>query len=389
MPNGGTLLIETRNIDLAESFSDQHHEVTPGRYVELKVSDTGVGMTKDVVSHLFEPFFTTKDPGEGTGLGLATVYSIVKQAGGSIWVYSEPGKGTSFKIYLPRVEAGAAVADEPQLANLPLHGSETVLVVEDQEQLRTMAARVLREYGYQVQEAESADDALSYARQQERELHVLLTDLVMPGMSGWDLAEEIKTLRPGVAIVFMSGYSERAIRDRNMLDSAGTFLNKPFSPEALAQKVREALSANEPAAPALVPVDDRQRRSVRVVVADDEPGVRAFFRTALEDEGYEVIEAASGTQVLHEVRTGAVDLVITDLVMPEQEGVDTVRALRSEVPGIGIIAMSGGFGAHFLKVALAFGADAVMSKPVEAEDLVIKVSEVLKLRLNGAEIGHR
>jgi PAS domain S-box-containing protein len=387
MPNGGTLLIETANVDLAESFSDQHHEVTPGSYVELKVSDTGVGMTKEVVSHLFEPFFTTKDPGEGTGLGLATVYSIVKQSGGSIWVYSEPGKGTSFKIYLPRVQAGATVAEEPKAGNLALHGSETILVVEDQEQLRAMAARVLRVYGYQVHEAENAEDALSYARRHETELHLLLTDLVMPGMSGWDLAEEIRTLRPGVAIIFMSGYSERAIRDRHTLDSVGTFLNKPFSLEALALKVREALDANRPAVPAM-PANGSGPRSVRVVVADDEPGVRAFFRTALQDEGYEVIEAASGTQVLQEVRTGRVDLVITDLVMPEQQGVDTVRTLRSEVPGIGIIAMSGGFGAHFLKVALAFGADAVMSKPVEAEDLATKVSEVLKLRFNGAQIGH-
>ena len=378
MPNGGTLLIETANIDLAESFSDQHHEVTPGRYVELKVSDTGVGMTKEVVSHLFEPFFTTKDPGEGTGLGLATVYSIVKQTGGSIWVYSEPGKGTSFKIYLPRVEAGARTLEEPAPGALVLHGSETILVVEDQEQLRTMAAHVLREYGYQVHEAASAEEALQQARQYEGEIHLLLTDLVMPGLSGWDLAERIRTLRPGIAIVFMSGYSERAIRDRRMLDAAGSFLNKPFSPEVLALKVRDALNAARPPAPAPAAPLDPNRRPVNIVVADDEPGVRAFFRAALEEEGYQVMEAANGKQVVDLVHTHSVDLVITDLVMPEQEGVETVRALRKELPGLGIIAMSGGFGAHFLKVAVALGANAVLCKPVEAEDLVNRVADVLR-----------
>jgi PAS domain S-box-containing protein len=377
MPNGGTLLIESSNIDLAESFSDQHHEVTPGRYVELKVSDTGVGMTKEVVSHLFEPFFTTKDPGEGTGLGLATVYSIVKQTGGSIWVYSEPGKGTSFKIYLPRVEAGAHPLEEPAPSALVLQGWETILVVEDQEQLRTMAAHVLREYGYQVHEAASAEEALQDARQYEGEIHLLLTDLVMPGLSGWDLAERIRTLRPEVAIVFMSGYSERAIRDRRMLDAAGSFLNKPFSPEVLARKVRDALNASHPAVAHSAAAPDPNRRRVMVVVADDEPGVRSFFRAALEEEGYEVREAATGKQVLEIVHAHPVDLVITDLVMPEQEGIETVRALRKEFAGLGIIAMSGGFGAHFLKVAVALGANAVLCKPVEAEDLVNRVAEVL------------
>jgi CheY-like chemotaxis protein len=292
-------------------------------------------------------------------------------------VNSEQGKGSSFKIYLPRVAAGARTPDEPAPEGLALHGAETILVVEDQEQLRTMAARVLSEYGYEVQEAASAEEALEQARQYEGRIHLLLTDLVMPGMSGWDLAEKVKTLRPDLAIVFMSGYSERAIRDRQMLDSAGTFLNKPFSPETLAIKVREALNALQPAV--TVPAAGEPRlRPARVLVADDEPGVRAFFRTALEEEGYEVVEAANGKQALQEVRTGPVDLVITDLVMPGQEGVETVRALRKEVPGIGIIAMSGGFGANFLKVVLTFGANAVISKPVEAGDLAAKVAEVLR-----------
>jgi CheY-like chemotaxis protein len=175
----------------------------------------------------------------------------------------------------------------------------------------------------------------------------------------------------------MSGYSERAIRDRHMLDSAGAYLAKPFSPETLAIKVREALNALPGAA---LPATDGEARkhAARVLVADDEPGVRTFFRNVLEDEGYEVVEAADGKQAFSAVRAGGVDLVISDLVMPEQEGAETIRALRKEQPDIGIIAMSGGFGARFLKVALLLGADAVMSKPVEAEHLTAKVAEVLE-----------
>ena len=246
MPNGGTLLIETTNVDLEEGFAGPHAEVQAGRYVQLKVTDTGVGMTQEVLSHLFEPFFTTKKAGEGTGLGLATVYGIVKQCGGSIWIYSQPGQGTNFQIYLPRIEPLGTAAREPAQATPTARGTETILLVEDQDQLRKMSARVLQAYGYHVLEAADPDAALLHSANYAGPIHLLLTDVVMPGMMGPELADRIKPQRPALGVVFMSGYSERALLDRQIME--GAYLAKPFSPKALAIKVREVLdSTREPA----------------------------------------------------------------------------------------------------------------------------------------------
>ena len=216
----------------------------PGPYVQLKVSDTGIGMTRDVMSHLFEPFFTTKKPGEGTGLGLATVYGIVKHSNGSIWVYTNLGKGRRSRIYLPRVNAAARLQHEPVPAPPSLRGTETILLVEDQEQLRKMVGNVLRSYGYRVLEAANPGEALLHSERYAGPIHLLLTDVVMPGMTGPELADRLKPLRPAMVVVFMSGYSERVIADR--LDLAGSYLAKPFSPEGLAAKVRSVLGSPRP-----------------------------------------------------------------------------------------------------------------------------------------------
>ena len=239
MPTGGTLRIETRNIDLDDRFAGQHAYMKPGGYVQLQVCDTGSGMTKDVMAHVFEPFFTTKKAGVGTGLGLATVYGIVKQSGGSILVDSEPGKGATFTIFLPRIDAGIKVGCEP--APSPLGGTETILVVEDQQQLRKMVARVLRGFGYRVLEAADPGEALLQSEGYAGAIHLLLTDVVMPGMAGPELAGRMKPSRPAMEVVFMSGYSEGSRLDQQVLQSSGGYLAKPFSPEELALKVREAL----------------------------------------------------------------------------------------------------------------------------------------------------
>ncbi len=239
MPAGGTLRIETRNIDIDDRFAEQHAYMKPGGYVQLQVSDTGSGMTKAVMSHLFEPFFTTKKAGVGTGLGLATVYGIVKQSGGSILVDSEFGKGARFTIFLPRIDAGIKVGYEP--APSPLGGTETILVVEDQQQLRKMVARVLRGFGYTVLEAADPEDAMVQSEGYAGRIHLLLTDVVMPGMAGPELAGRMKPSRPAMEVVFMSGYSEGTRLDEQVLQSSGGYLAKPFSPEELASKVREAL----------------------------------------------------------------------------------------------------------------------------------------------------
>ena len=239
MPTGGTLRIETRNIDVDDRFAGQHAYMKPGGYVQLQVCDTGCGMTKGVMAHVFEPFFTTKKAGVGTGLGLATVYGIVKQSGGSILADSEPGKGATFTIFLPRIDAGIKVGCEP--APSPLGGTETILVVEDQQQLRKMVARVLRGFGYRVLEAADPGEALLQSEGYAGAIHLLLTDVVMPGMAGPELAGRMKPSRPAMEVVFMSGYSEGSRLDQQVLQSSGGYLAKPFSPEELALKVREAL----------------------------------------------------------------------------------------------------------------------------------------------------
>jgi two-component system cell cycle sensor histidine kinase/response regulator CckA len=244
MPAGGTLTIETRNVQLDHDYAHRHISVSPGRYVMLAVSDTGTGMDDETQAQIFEPFFSTKAPGHGTGLGLATCYGIVKQHGGNIWPYSEPGHGSTFKIYLPQVEAPIEQFPLPATADDLPRGAETILLAEDEPSVRMLAARVLRAQGYMVVEAENGDAALRLARAwAEAPLDLLLTDVVMPRMSGKMLAGHIQTLFPTSAVLFISGYTDNAIVHHGQLDPGIVFLQKPFSPAALAYKVREALDS--------------------------------------------------------------------------------------------------------------------------------------------------
>ncbi len=241
MPAGGRLLIETSNADIEERYAEAHMEVQPGSYVGLGVSDTGAGMDAETRSHIFEPFFTTKPLGQGTGLGLSTVYGIVKQNGGWIWVYSEPGRGTTFKIYLPRVDRASAAPDESRSADFTLHGTETVLVVEDQQEVRRLALGALRSYGYQVLDAANGDEALDLCEQFPGPIHLLVTDMVMPGITGREVAGRLSALRPAMKTLYVSGYAASLIGDEGILNPNAAYLSKPFSPEALARKVREVL----------------------------------------------------------------------------------------------------------------------------------------------------
>ena len=242
MPAGGKLVIETANVVLDETYARTHIGVAPGSYVMLSVSDTGCGMSPEIKELIFEPFFTTKEEGKGTGLGLSTIYGIVKQSGGNIWVYSEPGRGTTFKIYLPRVEEETdALPVQDHTDHLP-KGNETVLLVEDDPSLRALAARVLRYQGYKVLEATNGHEAIGIAREsiQER-IHLLLTDVVMPHMGGRELVKRMKTLQSEIRVLFISGYTDHTIIYHAGLKPGTPFLQKPFSPTALAQKVREVL----------------------------------------------------------------------------------------------------------------------------------------------------
>jgi two-component system cell cycle sensor histidine kinase/response regulator CckA len=241
MPQGGRLVIETANLDIDAAYPSRHSVIVPGHYVMLAVSDTGNGMTAEVKARVFEPFFTTKEKGKGTGLGLATVYGIVKQSGGYIWVYSEPGKGTTFKIYLPRVEGESvedAVAEERKHAP---GGSETVMVVEDNESVRSFVRSVLESQGYVLLEAGGSEEALTLIEERSGPIHLLLTDVVMPRMSGPELAARLGPLHPETKVLYMSGYTDNAIVHQGALDAGTHFLQKPFVPDTLTRKIREVL----------------------------------------------------------------------------------------------------------------------------------------------------
>ncbi len=244
MPDGGRLTIETANLQLDEG-SARTHALPAGPYVMMAVSDTGAGMTAEVRSHIFEPFFTTKERGKGTGLGLSTVYGIVKQHGGEIFVYTEPGQGSTFKVFLPRA-VGAVTPEAAAEARAPIaRGTETVLIVEDEEGVRKLVRSVLERRGYRVLEADSGEAALEISSAHDEEIQLLVTDVVMPKMSGRDLAEALVLLRPDIKILFLSGYADRAVIEHGILDTGAAFMQKPFTPDALARKVREILDKND------------------------------------------------------------------------------------------------------------------------------------------------
>ena len=241
MPSGGTLAIETANVELHEEVARRQGAARPGRYVMLVLTDTGIGMDESTRARVFEPFFTTKPEGKGTGLGLATVYGIVKQSGGFIWLDSQPGEGATFKVYLPRVDAAAeprAEAGPPAVAQT---GTETVLLVEDQEALRDVVRELLEDLGYTVLDTSDVYDALEVARKHQGPIHLLLSDVVMPGMGGGDLARAVVEARPGIRTLFMSGYTNGAVEDRGMSGEEVEVLEKPFDSTTLAQAVRKAL----------------------------------------------------------------------------------------------------------------------------------------------------
>jgi PAS domain S-box-containing protein len=241
IPEGGKLTIETANVELDETYARGHIAVKPGRYVMLSVSDTGVGMTPEVRQQVFEPFFTTKEKGKGTGLGLSTVYGIVKQSGGNIWVYSEPGKGTTFKIYLPRVdEPLEELRRRVEVKEVP-RGTETILIVEDEEDVLKLTGRILSRQGYKVLEASQGLDAFLIAEKYEDLIHLLVTDVVMPKIGGRELADRIAEIRPEIKVLYMSGYTDNAIVHHGVLREGMKFIQKPFTVEGLARKVREVL----------------------------------------------------------------------------------------------------------------------------------------------------
>lgn len=357
MPEGGVLTIETRNAFLDEQHASLKEGVKPGWYVMMGMTDTGIGILPEHLPRIFEPFFTTKEKGKGTGLGLPTAYGIVRQSGGQIFVYSEPGQGTTFRIYFPEHASEEGQALEPAKEIRDLTGSETILLVEDDDDVRQFAATVLKARGYRVLEAADAPSALQIARAYDGAIDLLVTDVIMPGMNGPQLASELARARPTMRVLYISGYAENAVVHHGVFDAGLQYLAKPFSPGEFAHKVREVI--------------ENMSRSIAILVVDDEPGVRAFLRQALEQAGYRVLEAADGGEALACCRRERVHLILMDLVMPEKEGLETIQELRRNFPQIRVIAMSGAPGGPiYLEAARHLGADNVLSKPIDADNLL-------------------
>ena len=362
MPAGGTLTVASANVTVEGFTSPEAPGVPPGSYVRISVTDTGSGISEEAQAHLFEPFFTTKEPGKGTGLGLSIVYGIVQQSGGYIGVSSRLGQGTAMRIYLPVIE-GEVAAQEPKPDASSLRGNETILLVENEAPVRDLAEAVLKGFGYDVLVAEGPAEAMRVESARHGSIDILLTDVVMPAMTGCALADALLTGRPEMKVVYMSGHADSDIVREAMKRPGALFLQKPFTPSALAARLREAVHS-------VCPV---------VLVVDDDAPSRGFLRELLQEAGYYVVEAADGREAMARVRSCKVDLVFTDLVMPEQEGLETIRAMRQEFPDIRIVAMSGAFGGDMLRVAEHVGALATLRKPAAPSDVLRIVAQALSL----------
>jgi PAS domain S-box-containing protein len=363
MPSGGRIHIGTANVDLDRNESLVHKNATPGPYVLLTVADTGAGMSAETLQHVFEPFFTTKGMGIGTGLGLSTVYGTVRQSGGWIRVDSEPGEGSRFEIYLPKVSGVAAVLERPAPPAQVPGGVETVLVAEDQPEVRRLAMRILKSNGYQLLEASSGPEALALSGRHAGPIDLLVTDVIMPEMTGRELATRLRESRPQIKVLYVSGYTADVIGREGVLDAGVAYLPKPFTPAQLSLKVREVLGQPNTAG--------------KILVMDDDDAVRGLLQQALSDAGYEVLSARDGQEGMRLVAKHPFDLVLTDLVMPDREGIETIRELRRDYPAIRIIAMSGAMDGIYLKTAELLGAHVALRKPIDCQDLLRIIRELL------------
>ena len=391
MGGSGRLTIEAGNAMLDEFYCRQHEEVTPGQYVMLAVSDTGSGMTPEVLAKAFEPFFTTKRDGRGTGLGLSMVYGFVKQSHGHIKIYSEPGLGTTVRIYLPRTfEAEEAV---PDLSSTPIEsGNETVLVVEDDPVVQATVVDLLKDLGYTVLRANDGQSALTLARS-GIEIDLLFTDVVMPGpVRAPDLARQVQALLPGIGVLFTSGYTENAIVHGGRLDPGVNLLSKPYRREDLARKVRHTLNnrgqartATAAPPPALVPAQQQQQQQQpvpatppRVLLVEDDPLIQMDSEDMLTSLGCRVAAVRDGRGALRELARGSFEVLFTDIGLPGISGVELARQVVAEHPGIRVIFASG-FGQQ--EEARAAVPDAIfVTKPYGLRELEAAIQKTVAAR---------
>jgi PAS domain S-box-containing protein len=332
MPEGGKLTIETANAHLDDEYADRYPELTAGQYVVLCVTDTGTGMSADVITHAFEPFYTTKPIGQGTGLGLSQVYGFVKQSGGHVKLYSEVGQGTTVKIYLPRMSRQADEEEDLPAPMVPTGGEhEVVLVVEDDDDVRLFTTESLRELGFTVIQAHDAPSALKLLEIRP-EVQLIFTDVGLPGMNGAELVAAARELRPDIKVLFTTGYARNAIVHQGRLDRGVELITKPFTRVQLASRIRAVLD---------VPVGAGAHRPVALVI-EDEALVRMFIVDQLNDLGFDVIDAGSAADGLRAARNhDQLDVAIVDRGLPDRDGMDVVAELRKQLPALPVIVASG------------------------------------------------
>jgi len=359
MTGGGIVAIETKTSDIAESGQAGG---PPRSWVVIAVRDTGVGMDEATQAHLFEPYFTTKEIGRGSGLGLSTIHGIIAQSGGHIQVESAPGAGTTFWIYFPKMEGPISIPKSIE-ETTNLFGTETVLVVEDEAEVRAYTVAALKAYGYRVHTAENAHEALLFVQQKTSAIDLLLTDVVMPSMSGRDLAAKLAPLRPSLKVLYMSGYSSEIVAHHGMLEEGLKLVEKPFSPEQLALKVREVLGPP---------------KSLGRVLVSADAEVRTLLRLPLIRRGYEVVEAANSKELESAGQAKPPDLIVTELPTAQQQAIETVRELRKRMPGAGIIAILEATGGRFLEMERLVAADGAIAKPISIGFLMNTVRTVLE-----------
>ena len=368
MEGSGTVTIETRNVPDHALLTQAGAVQAMVPHVVLSVRDTGCGMDHDVQSRIFEPFFTTKDVGKGTGLGLSTVYAIVTNASGQLSVESKLGEGSTFHVYFPRAE-GIAIPEPVRAPRTTVSiAQKTILLVEDDERIRDLILAILRPLGYRLIPVRNAAEALESWYTARRPVDLLLTDIRMPGMKGTELAQMLRREQPALKVLFISGQpGVETTSERESL--AGSYLlAKPFSPDALAQRVREVLGVSS------------TRESVLIV--DDDAKIRDFLRSVLEAQGYQVQETSDGSEALAKIRQNCPDVVLTDIVMPDVEGIELIRMIRKVTPNLRIIAMSGASDGY-LHAARALGADATIQKPIDIDALLVLMQSISSSRSVG------
>jgi two-component system, cell cycle sensor histidine kinase and response regulator CckA len=366
MVHGGRLIIETANVDLGAEECADHPARAPGRYVAVAMTDTGSGMTAEVMSHIFEPFFTTKEPGRGTGLGLSVVHGIVEQSGGFLDVRSEVGAGTAFTVYLPVADGLVEYSAGQQIVKTSVRGSETVLLVEDQDELRRLLRRTLESHGYKVLEAGNGQTALAVGRAYAGKIDAVVTDVVMPSMGGRELVERLRARQPDVRVLYISGHTDDAVVRHGVIDASHAFLQKPFAPAAFVAKVHELFAQRKP--------------GKHLLFVDDEAPLVYLATRTLEARGYRVSGCGNAADALTAFKRdpNAFDLVITDLTMRGMSGLDLARALKGLRPELPVILASGFIDDDLRGQAAAAGVSELLYKPGTIEEFSELVDRAAK-----------